>query len=431
MRSDEKQIIENEVLNIAHKLCRDAIWSGNACNWIGIRMDNRNANEACYYSLGNDLYEGTSGIALFLALVHRFYPDRLFLRTAAGALQHSVTTSRTESASAPDSVFSGATGRHAIYLRTGEWLSQPEWSERAMQYFKGIAMPTSAAIGKDIITGPPGVALVLMDIIDSIGDSTRAMEALHFYAGHIYSCAIQEREGVSWKTMDGQRQNLTGFAHGASGFGYALARFGCLFSDSKYLEMALDAFRYEDGFYNEAEANWPDFRELKRATRPANSGPVYMNAWCHGAPGIALARLLSYYASGNEAFLDLVDAAFASTQHNDHLQIARGNENYSLCHGIFGNDAILLLGDRLMGRDLYTEDCKFSALRAINYYAMAGREWPCGLQSPCETPGLMLGTSGIGYHLLSLLHDEVPPVLALSFSTTNAVKRSVKKTLVG
>jgi lantibiotic modifying enzyme len=50
---------------------------------------------------------------------------------------------------------------------------------------------------------------------------------------------------------------------------------------------------YERALFDETHRNWPDLREssiLKVATSGAE-GPAFLQAWCHGAPGIGLSRL--------------------------------------------------------------------------------------------------------------------------------------------
>ncbi|HEX3581828.1 MAG TPA: hypothetical protein VH087_08695, partial [Thermoanaerobaculia bacterium] len=62
--------------SIGMRLCRDAIWDGDRCNWLGDSME-AHAGEwkVAHKSFGADLYSGTSGIALFLARLYRMRPD--------------------------------------------------------------------------------------------------------------------------------------------------------------------------------------------------------------------------------------------------------------------------------------------------------------------------------------------------------------------
>ena len=57
---------------IGRRLCRDALWSGGRCNWLGWAMvQNRQFWLPAYRAQTVNLYDGTSGIAFFLSwLVH-------------------------------------------------------------------------------------------------------------------------------------------------------------------------------------------------------------------------------------------------------------------------------------------------------------------------------------------------------------------------
>lgn len=78
--------------SIGTLLCRDAIWDGDRCNWLGDSME-AHAGEwkVAHKSFGPDLYSGTSGIALFLAQLHGFRPDAVIAQTARGALRQALS----------------------------------------------------------------------------------------------------------------------------------------------------------------------------------------------------------------------------------------------------------------------------------------------------------------------------------------------------
>ena len=86
---------------------------------------------------------------------------------------------------------------------------------------------------------------------------------------------------------------LTGFGHGAAGIACALARLGHATGERRFVDAACEGIAYECAVFSVEAGNWPDFRGL-----PGETGPVYMNAWCHGATGIGLGRLGAPYLEG-------------------------------------------------------------------------------------------------------------------------------------
>src|SRR5215467_1109411 len=86
MTSSRNQYLETAV-RIGARICRDAIWSGRRCNWLGDSMEKLDGSwKVAHRALGPDLYGGTSGIALFLDRLHAFTGERLFQETAQGAI---------------------------------------------------------------------------------------------------------------------------------------------------------------------------------------------------------------------------------------------------------------------------------------------------------------------------------------------------------
>jgi lantibiotic modifying enzyme len=131
-----------------------------------------------------------------------------------------------------------------------------------------------------------------------------------------------------------------------------------------------------------------------------------MAMWCHGAAGIALGRLLSLrHLDGPEVREELA-TALATT-----LRGGFGG-NHSLCHGDMGNLEVLHVAGKVLGEPRWTQ----AALRRATVVLREGRQggWRCGLPKGSESPGMLMGLSGIAYGLLRLsAPDQVPSVLSL------------------
>src|SRR4051794_9676620 len=55
---------------IGQRLARQAVWHQGRCNWVGASPNDQGRDgrvSVVYRALGPDLYDGTSGVALFLA----------------------------------------------------------------------------------------------------------------------------------------------------------------------------------------------------------------------------------------------------------------------------------------------------------------------------------------------------------------------------
>jgi lantibiotic modifying enzyme len=132
-----------------------------------------------------------------------------------------------------------------------------------------------------------------------------------------------------------------------------------------------------------------------------------MTAWCHGAPGIGLARLCLLPPGGDSGIRAEIDAALRTT-------LASGfGRNHSLCHGDLGNLELLLQASETLGDP--RGQARTYRLAAVLLEGMEREGWRCGNPLGVETPGLMTGLAGIGYELLRLAApSRVPSVLVLA-----------------
>jgi lantibiotic modifying enzyme len=79
-----------------------------------------------------------------------------------------------------------------------------------------------------------------------------------------------------------------------------------------------------------------------------------MNAWYHGAPGVALSRLRAYEMLSDEVCRGEAETAIETTTANLYGNSEMSQTNYSLCHGLGGNSEPLLYGAQVLGRpDLF------------------------------------------------------------------------------
>ena len=150
-----------------------------------------------------------------------------------------------------------------------------------------------------------------------------------------------------------------------------------------------------------------------------------MTAWCHGAPGIALARLRAYELTAAPAHHDEAIVAIATTCR--YVEAIAGSDagNYSLCHGLCGNAEVLLHAESILGAGW--EDSKKLAIRVAETGIDGFAErvsWPCGTAGG-QTPSLLLGLAGIGLFYLRLHDPGVPSILHIR--DTSRTERSVRR----
>jgi hypothetical protein len=75
----------------------------------------------------------------------------------------------------------------------------------------------------------------------------------------------------------------------------------------------------------------------------------YSVAWCHGAAGIALARLRAYELTQLPVLKHEAEVALETTFVHTEAVLRSGAGSYSLCHGLLGNAETLETGYRILG----------------------------------------------------------------------------------
>ncbi|MEA2720750.1 MAG: hypothetical protein QOJ39_2614, partial [Candidatus Eremiobacteraeota bacterium] len=307
-------------------------------SWLGL-VHHAGADRFALEPLGYDLYGGTAGIALFFAALAHVSGESRFHALALDAVEGLRRRLRAPDAGrelAARIGIGGATGVGSIVYaltRMGTLLGEPA--------LRGDARIAAALIGESEIERD--------DVFDPVAGSAGAilgLLALHHEAPEEDVLAravaagehlVRRRTGTpgkrAWTNFAGVP--LTGLAHGAAGIALALRRLHAATHDERFMNAALEAIAYERATYDPHAGNWPDFRAL--ATR--DGVPGYSVMWCHGAPGIGLARLAMPYGEATFAGDDDVseiDAAVAAT-----IAFGVRGPDY-LCCGNLGRAELLL-----------------------------------------------------------------------------------------
>ena len=380
---------------IARRLCAEALWSGARCNWLGDAMeyvdrDWRVVHRAC----GTTLYDGTSGIALFLSRVAAETGDDIVRATARGALEQ--CTSRMHDVPAPGrlGVYSGWPGIATALVESGRSLGEVRWIEAGQGLLDALRPDSDDGEGLDVISGPAGAIPALLAT-----GSAAARDLAITLGSRLAARAQASGDALAWVTLPGMPA-LTGYSHGASGIAVALHALYEATGDPSWAEMSSRAIAWERRQYIAAEENWPDLRSATPGAPPSCAC-----AWCHGAPGIALARLRLL---GHDPRLQAeLAAAMRTTRRGITSALALPRYDCSYCHGLAGLAEVFVEA----GGEDHLAVAREVADAMIDRIARPGAAWPCGVPNGGETPALLTGTSGIGWFFLRAWSPATVPTI--------------------
>lgn len=388
---------------IADHLCHTAIWNRDRCTWLGtvaVGDEDDDEIELSCATLGPSVYDGNAGVALFLSETAALTRDPVVARTAAGALAQALATRWRILPEARSSFYSGFMGLGHVALRAGQLLDRPDFVAVASELADEAIREAVVAPPCDVVYGLAGAIpalLVLSRALDRPDLGDRATE----WGRRVVAAAAAD--AAPGRTATDREPRLTGFAHGAAGIGWALYELFAATKDLAFQASAEEAFRYEERWLQPDRNNWGDLRDLDGDGRPR-----CMTAWCHGAPGIGLARLRAIeLGSGDPSVRDAaiaVRAAVAALAPD-----ADPDGDSCLCHGWAGIATFLLRAGEVLG----DREARQVALRTAGRAARPARApdaWPVGFGRG-SNPSLMVGLAGVGYFYLRLANPGLPSVL--------------------
>ena len=416
---------------IGRHLCEAAFWdrTGRLCNWMGRSPSEVSGSGAILpaaAALGPDLYGGSAGVALFLAQLHALTGDPDFRRAAIGAAARSLhqVCIQPDRLPAPLSLFAGRLGVAYAAHRVAALTGQPELHALAEALLDGLADELDKPHSLDLIGGNAGAISALLSLSRHIPSALKSdhHQALAVALGE-QLCQKAIRNGTIWSWNPDEVSEpgmasapLTGMSHGASGIAVALLELHAATCRPEFLAAARGAFAYEDSLFDANAGNWPDMRSAddgEIGPRPA----FFCRAWCHGAPGIALARLRAIALDPEQAefHLAMARAAIGTTLVAIDENLARPGHDASLCHGLAGLLETVLVAGRQLG-DRHCLDRASTIARVLIERHARSCDYPSGLISCSVNPSLMLGLAGIGHAFLRLhAPAEVASVLLIGF----------------
>lgn len=367
------------------------------------------------FPTGTDLYNGTSGIALFLGYLGMVTDDQaitLLAQRALATLRSQVADQEKFSVNTGIGAFDGLCSPIYSLTHLGALWNEPELHREAERLSQRVPALIAKDDRRDIINGAAGSILCLLSL-HSVCPSHQLLDIAIQCGDHLLATAQRMPRGIAWETLSGERP-LGGFSHGTAGIAYSLFRLAAVSGQQRFHQSAIDALTYDRSLFVPELNNWADLRVFPTRTRepePTSTPPheqalKSMVAWCHGAPGIGLGRLGALAQIDDAQIRDEIDVALDTT-------VRQGlGGNHSLCHGALGNLELVLAGSQLLDRP--GDHSALEASTATVVGSIEANGWVSAVPFGVETPGLMIGLAGMGYAMLRLAEPErVPSVLLL------------------
>jgi len=397
-----RDLFTAEADRIAAEIAKHAIRRGNSAAWIGLDwMGDAEAFQLAV--LGPDLYNGVSGIAVFLAAHAAVAKHALSAELARAALAQlrGKLKDRNAARFARSLGIGGATGLGSIVYAlsvAGASLDDPAIVADAHVAAMLMTDELIAADKRlDALGGSAGAILGLLRLYRDTGADDVLKRALAC-GDHLLRNRIGT-EGQRTFLGHGLGPNaLNGMSHGAAGFVYALASLAAASGRGDFEQAAAEALAFENASYDANRHNWPDLRHTGE--------PGWACRWCHGAPGIGLARAALLKRS-------TIDPAILKTDVGHALAGVEAGwpaEIDTLCCGTLGSvEFVCEAADALERPGLRSEAA--GKLAAVVRAAQSTGDYRWNSGERRFNLGLFRGIAGVGYTLLRRCNPALPNVL--------------------
>ena len=396
-----KKTFAAEADRIAQELSRCAIRRGPGAAWIGLDWLG-DAEVFQLVCLGPDLYNGVSGIALFLAAHAAVTGRKPSAELAIAGVAHLRKNLKSRGAArmARSLGVGGATGLGSIVyaltvmskmLRDDSLLADAHVA--AALFSDGLI---AADKQLDVIGGSAGGILGLLRLYRDSHSADVLNRAIKCGEHLIAQSRLGPEGGRSWVGQGMGKRALNGMSHGAAGFAYALDSLAAATGREDFAAAAAECIAFEDSTFDAGRNNWPDLR--------GEGEPSWPCQWCHGAPGIGLARIAMTRKKGRGQLKDDVARAVEGA--------AKGwpGSVDTLCCGTLGNVEFICEAATSLGRKDLGELAARRLLSVIENAASAGDyRWNSG-QGKFNL-GLFRGLAGVGYTALRQVDGSLPNVL--------------------
>lgn len=398
-----KEVFVAEADKIAEELSRYAIRRGPGAAWIGLDWlgDSEVFQLVC---LGPELYNGVSGIAVFLAAHAAVTGCKSSGELALAGMSHLRKNLRSRNAArmARSLGIGGATGLGSIVYALTVMSKSLHDDDLLADAHVAAELFTDDLIAADkqldVMGGSAGAILGLLRLYRDTQSSDVLKRAIRCGEYLLRQPRVGPEGHRGWSGQGSGPHGLNGMSHGAAGFAYALASLSAATDRDEFAKAASECIAFENLSYDAERSNWPDLR--------GDGEPGWPCQWCHGAPGIGLARIAMTKRGGLDSKL------LATDIRNALVGVERGwpGPLDTLCCGALGSIEFFCEAGSALGRSDLRELASRRLMTLLEAATSTGDyRWNSGNRQ--FNLGLFRGLAGVGYTSLRQVVGSLPNVI--------------------
>ena len=397
--------------------------------------------------LGPHLYDGTVGIALFVAALARLRSDKE-LRALSCHILAPLRRKLADLVADPDRAsgvrvpLGGLIGLGSFiygFLTIGKLLDEPSLIQESHDI---MGLITPERINGDrrvrIQTGSAGAILALLALNKNVpgpnGHGKTPLDLAWECARHLIANRIAfDGRPRAWSLSSG-KPPLAGFSYGAAGISYALLRLFEATGRQELWDSAQEGLAFLRTLYVPVRKNWLDIRavfetryqprrgtwkdwwasgsmyDLEEVSNPPPVDQRFPEMWCHGAVGIALGRIGALHLDDTPEIRQEVEGVLDRAKSCE--QTLAGPDD--LCCGYMGLIELLVFAYQRLGREELLTTARALMARVSERASIHGDyRLSAARGTSAFAPTLFQGIAGVGYTLLRLAEPQELPCILL------------------
>lgn len=362
--------------------------SGSDYNWLTMSLNSKSGRYQ-FGTLGYNLYDGLSGIALFYSALFKATSNNKYADIVTNILKPIISAYQLGNKSEIHmlnkymglGICEGVGSIIYSLCLISEYTTNQELLSIASEISLSLTEELITSDEQlDIISGCSGLILSLIKLYNITNDSL-IKNQLKTYGDFLCMSLYS-------KYFNGSNKLMTGFSHGAAGYSYSLFRLYEIINDENYFDTAIECVLYERNLLDKNNFKYKDFR--------FDNNKTFSNAWCHGAAGIVLSRV------AHRKYLNLFESEYSEIENGiKHLVINNNINGDHLCCGNSGIcDIILSMGLMLNNKDLIHIANQKMAKIIQSSNSTIGYKFGNNIPKNFSNIGFFQGLSGIGYQIL-------------------------------
>jgi len=414
-----------ESIRIADDLIDKLFIKDNQAYWKNLNYDiDYDGGGKFTWQEGESIYSGNSGILLFFIELFKETNDYKYAKIINKVLNWLEKNSFESTNNF--SLYTGRLSSAFVFLKWYQLTNESKWLELAENCTINAESFLKTGL-EDLMLGLSGSIIFFIHLFDET-NKDRYLYLIDLYINKlIHNSKIGAKGGLFWNSNQGQIRGLCGLSHGCSGIGLTFLEVAHYFDIQAMQWLGDEAFNYENAYFDSNANNWPDFRQdavrksdqLKRKSAIIENNhqffylPNFMNAWCHGAAGIGIARQRAFQLFGSNSYKKDYLVALLHNIDKNNYTTNFNSQTIVLCHGFAGN-ADIHINHRIQ-KEKYDMKSIEDIAKTIIEKRSQGHKYRSGFYySEEEDVSLFMGNAGIGYFFLRLHNPNISSVLTFN-----------------